>query len=80
MADPKDIETMDDKADKQPAKKGSDPDWIEKATSKMKSKGTLGSFGKATGPKIAKAEKQGGAMAKKANFAKAVTKFSGKKV
>ena len=43
--------------------------WIQKATAKMKEKGTLGSFGKATPKKIARAEKEGGKMAKKAQFA-----------
>lgn len=43
--------------------------WIQKATAKMKEKGTLGSFGKATPKKIVHAEKEGGKMAKKAQFA-----------
>ena len=49
------------------------PHWIEDATKKMKAKGTLGSFGKATGKKIAKGLAEGGKMAKKAQFAKNVT-------
>ncbi len=44
-------------------------DWIGKATAKMKSKGTLGSFGKATPRKIASAKREGGKMEKKAQFA-----------
>lgn len=43
--------------------------WIQEATDRMKAKGTLGSFGKATPKKIAAARKKGGLMAKKANFA-----------
>ncbi len=43
--------------------------WIQKAVKKMKKKGTLGSFGKATFKKIAKAKKRGGKAAKKAIFA-----------
>lgn len=48
--------------------------WIQKAVSKMKRKGTLGSFGKATAKKIARAKKQGGIMKKKAIFAENVKK------
>ena len=43
--------------------------WIQAATAKMKEKGTLGSFGKATPSKIASAKKKGGLMEKKAVFA-----------
>ena len=53
-----------------------DPRWMEHAAEKMKRKGTLGSFGKATPKKIAAAEKKGGKMAKKANFAKQAKKAS----
>ena len=52
----------------------SDPHWIEKATAKMKKKGTIGSFGKATGKKIAKGLAEGGKEGAKANFAKNVSK------
>jgi hypothetical protein len=51
-----------------------DGHWIEHATEKMKAKGSLGSFGKATGKKMAAGLKEGGAQAKKANFARNVTK------
>jgi hypothetical protein len=44
--------------------------FIQKAVAKMKRKGTLGSFGKATTKKIAAGLKAGGKMAKKAQFAK----------
>lgn len=43
--------------------------WIQKATDRMKEKGTIGSFGKATPKKIAAAKKEGGKMKKKAVFA-----------
>lgn len=43
--------------------------FIQKATARMKKKGTLGSFGKATSKKIARAKKLGGKMKKKAVFA-----------
>ncbi len=48
--------------------------WIQDAVKKMKSKGTLGSFGKATPSKIAHAKKEGGVMAKKAIFAQNVSR------
>lgn len=53
-----------------------DPKWMEHAAAKMKEKGTLGSFGKATGKKIAKGLKEGGKEAKKANFAKTASKIA----
>ncbi len=56
-----------------------DPHWIEKATAKMKKKGTLGSFGKATKKKIAAGKKAGGIKEKKAVFAQNVTKGKLKK-
>lgn len=43
--------------------------FIKAATDRMKEKGTLGSFGKATPSKIARAKKEGGKMEKKAIFA-----------
>jgi len=53
--------------------------WIQKAVKKMKKKGTIGSFGKATFKKIVSAKKMGGKMAKKAIFAQNMKKFSKKK-
>ena len=53
--------------------------WIQKATKKMKRKGTLGSFGKATKKKIAAGKKAGGKQAKKAIFAQNVAKAARKK-
>lgn len=52
--------------------------WIQKAVAKMKKKGTLGSFGKATNKKIKAGLKKGGKMAKKASFAKAMKKIAKK--
>lgn len=46
--------------------------FIQKATARMKKKGTVGSFGKATPGKIKAGLAKGGAMAKKAAFAKAM--------
>lgn len=43
--------------------------WIQAAAEKMKAKGTLGSFGKATEKNIAAGKKAGGKQAKKAVFA-----------
>jgi hypothetical protein len=48
--------------------------WIQKAVKRMKRKGTLGSFGKATKKKIAAAKKRGGKAAKKAIFAQNVAR------
>jgi len=53
--------------------------WIQKATAKMKKKGTLGTFGKATRKKIAAAKKAGGKMAKKAIFAQNMKKIARKR-
>ncbi len=53
--------------------------WIQRATAKMKSKGTLGSFGKATSKKIAHAKEEGGEMEKKAVFAENMKKIARKK-
>ena len=50
--------------------------WIQKATKKMKRKGTLGSFGKATRKKIAAGKKKGGLAARKAVFAQNVARAS----
>jgi len=46
--------------------------WIQAATEKMRKKGTLGSFGKATPKKIAAAKRKGGKAEKKAIFAQNV--------
>jgi len=43
--------------------------WIKGATDKMKAKGTIGAFGKATPKKIAAGKKAGGLEEKRAVFA-----------
>jgi len=43
--------------------------FIQKATARMKAKGTLGAFGKATPAKIAAGKAAGGLQAKRAVFA-----------
>lgn len=53
--------------------------WIQKATDKMKAKGTIGSFGKATSKKISAAKKEGGKEEKKAIFAENMKKIAEKK-
>jgi hypothetical protein len=50
--------------------------WIQDATAKMKAKGTLGSFGKATPSKIAAGKKAGGLQEKKAVFAQNMKKIA----
>ena len=50
--------------------------WIQAATEKMKAKGTLGSFGKATPKHIAAAKKEGGLQKKKAVFAENMKKIA----
>ena len=51
--------------------------WIQKAVSKMKAKGTVGAFGKATSKKIAAGKKKGGLAKKRAVFAENMKKISG---
>ena len=50
--------------------------WIGAATAKMKARGTLGSFGKATPGKIKAGKAKGGLQAKRANFASNMKKIS----
>lgn len=57
-------------------KKGS---WIQKATAKMKKKGTLGSYGKSTAKKNKKNIAKGGKLGKKAQFAENMRKIAAKK-
>jgi len=54
-------------------------DFIKKATDKMKKKGTLGSFGKATEKKIDAAKAKGGKAEKKAVFAENMKKIAAKR-
>jgi hypothetical protein len=54
--------------------------WIQKATAKMKRKGTVGKFGNATEKKIAAGKKAGGVKKKEAVFAqnmKGIAKHKG---
>ena len=53
--------------------------WIQAATAKMKAKGTVGKFGKATKKKIAAGKKAGGLRKKEAIFAQNVSKAARKK-
>lgn len=53
--------------------------FIQKATAKMKAKGTLGAFGKATSKKIASAKKKGGLAEKRAVFAQNMKKIAAKR-
>lgn len=50
--------------------------WIQEATDKMKEKGTVGAFGKATEKKIARAKKRGGLAKKRAVFAANMKKIA----
>ncbi len=53
--------------------------WIQKATDKMKAKGTIGKFGKATPKKIKAAKKEGGTREKEAVFANNMKHFAERK-
>jgi len=48
---------------------GPSHNFIQKATERMKKKGTIGAFGKATAKKIAHGKAEGGLMKKRAVFA-----------
>ena len=52
--------------------------WIQKATAKMKKKGTVGAFGSATSKKVASAKKKGGVQEKRAIFAQNMKKIAAK--
>jgi len=54
-------------------------DFIKKATAKMKEKGTLGKFGKATDKKIEAGKKAGGKREKEAVFAQNMKKIAAKR-
>ena len=53
--------------------------WIQSAVEKMKRKGTLGKFGKASVKKVAAAKKKGGVEKKRAIFAENMRKIAHKK-
>lgn len=52
--------------------------FIQEAKERMKRKGTLGSFGRATSKKIARAKRHGGKEKKKAIFAQNMRKIARK--
>lgn len=52
--------------------------FIQKAVAKMKKKGTVGAFGKATAKKIAAGKKAGGVQEKRAVFAQNMKKIAKK--
>ena len=53
--------------------------WIQRATDKMKRKGTLGKFGKVTAKKVARAKKAGGKAEKRAVFAENMKKIAARR-
>ena len=53
--------------------------WIAKATARMKRRGTVGAFGKATKKKIAAAKKRGGLAAKRAVFAQNMKRIASRR-
>jgi len=53
--------------------------WIQKATKRMKAKGTLGKFGKATAKKIRAGKKKGGLAAKRAVFAQNMKRIAARR-
>jgi len=61
------------------ANAGPSKNWIASATARMRKKGTLGSFGKATPSHIERAKAQGGLMKKKAVFAENMRKIAHKR-
>jgi hypothetical protein len=53
--------------------------FIQEATERMKKKGTLGKFGKATPSKIARMKRKGGKAEKEAVFASNMKKIAAKR-
>ena len=53
--------------------------WIQAATEKMKKKGTLGKFGKATRKKISRGKRKGGLAKKRAVFAENMRKIAARR-
>jgi hypothetical protein len=53
--------------------------FIQKATARMKKKGTAGAFGKATPKKIAHAKAEGGVEEKRAVFAQNMKRIAAKR-
>lgn len=50
--------------------------WIQKVTDRMKRRGTLGKFGRATAQKIAAGKRKGGVIAKRAVFAETMKRLA----
>ena len=53
--------------------------WIQKSVARMKKKGTVGAFGKATSKKIAAGKKKGGIAKKRAVWAQNLKKISARR-
>ncbi len=62
-----------------PGSIGPSRDFIQNATNKMKAKGTIGAFGKATPGKISAAKAKGGLQKKRAVFAENMKNISSKR-
>lgn len=52
--------------------------WIQQATARMRNKGTLGKFGRATAKKIAAGKRKGGVQKMRAVFAANMKKIAAK--
>ena len=61
------------------ARKKSGRKWIQKATARMKKRGTLGAFGRATKGKISRAKARGGLAKKRAVFAENMRTIAAKR-
>jgi hypothetical protein len=53
--------------------------WIQEATERMRRKGTLGAFGRATPAKIARAKARGGIWRKRAIFAENMRRIAARR-
>lgn len=53
--------------------------WIQEATERMRRKGTLGAFGRATPSKIASAKARGGVWRKRAIFAENMRRIAARR-
>lgn len=53
--------------------------WIQAATDRMRKKGTLGAFGRATAKKVANAKRRGGLMKRRAIFAQNMRKINARR-
>lgn len=59
--------------------KNKDPLWMEHAAERMKKKGTVGRFGKATKKKISRMKRRGRVSKKRAVFAQTAKKIASKR-